>query len=471
MGAGISLAPLARAVARAGQIGVVSGTALDYLAARRLQDGDLGGGLRRALRSFPDQEMAGRVLFRYFRPEGRRENQPYKGIRKWSIPLLRERCELMITAAFAEIWLAREGLGGNRGPIGLNLMEKLSFPNLPCLYGALLAGIDILLVGAGIPAQYPGIVDRLTRHQVATLSIPVRDLGTATGSHSLDVPFDPGWVQGEKPALLSRPEFFPIISSDTLATHLMKRGGIDGFVVEGPTAGGHNAPPRGRPMAVNDRGEPLYGTRDEPDLDRILGHGLPVYLAGGYGHPDSLRRARERGAAGVQVGTPFALCAESGLSPRLREQVLEQVRRGTLTVQNSATASPTGLPFHVVCLDGTLAEGAVYETRTRLCDLGLLAEPCATAGGRVIFRCPAEPIAQYVAKGGSPEGAAERRCLCNGLLATAGCPQRRGDTTEPPIITLGEDFRAVQHFADRGQIPYTARDVLDYLLGEIEEFP
>jgi NAD(P)H-dependent flavin oxidoreductase YrpB (nitropropane dioxygenase family) len=218
-------------------------------------------------------------------------------------------------------------------------------------------------------------------------------------------------------------------------------------------------------MPVNERGEPLYGTRDEPNLDRIWAHGLPVYLAGGYGHPESLQEARERGAAGVQVGTPFALCAESGLAPHLREKVLDQVRRGTLTVQNSATASPTGLPFHVVRLDGTVADEAVYETRTRLCDIGVLAEPCLTADGPVIFRCPAEPIEHYLAKGGNPEDAAQRRCLCNGLLATAGRPQQRGDMSEPPIVTLGEDFRAVRHFAERGQLAYTARDVIDFILG------
>jgi NAD(P)H-dependent flavin oxidoreductase YrpB (nitropropane dioxygenase family) len=465
MGAGISLAPLARAVARAGQIGVVSGTALDYLAARRLQDGDRDGDLRRALRAFPDQEMAGRVLCRYYRAEGRRDHQPCKGIRKWSIPLLPERCELMIAAAFAEIWLAREGLGDDRGPIGLNLMEKLSFPNLPCLYGALLAGLDLFLVGAGIPAQYPQILERLIRHEGASLSVPVRDLTIAAGTAAVDVHFDPGWVRGDKPAVLQRPLFFPIISSDTLAAHLMKRSGVDGFVVEGPTAGGHNAPPRGRPMPVNDCGEPIYGPRDEPNLDRILGHGVPVYLAGGYGHPENLRRARERGAAGVQVGTPFALCAESGLAPHLRERVLDRVRHRTLTVQNSATASPTGLPFHVVPLAGTVIEETVYASRQRICDIGVLAEPCMSAEGRILFRCPAEPVAQYVRKGGDPEDAAGRRCLCNGLLATAGWPhQRRGGKSEPPIVTLGEDFRAVEHFVDRGQVPFTAHDVLDFIL-------
>ena len=49
MGAGISDWRLARAVAAAGQLGVVSGTALDSILARRLQMGDPEGHLRRAL--------------------------------------------------------------------------------------------------------------------------------------------------------------------------------------------------------------------------------------------------------------------------------------------------------------------------------------------------------------------------------------------------------------------------------------
>ncbi|MDG4862734.1 hypothetical protein P8605_31820, partial [Streptomyces sp. T-3] len=43
MGVGVSGWQLARAVSRTGQLGVVSGTALDAVLARRLQLGDPGG--------------------------------------------------------------------------------------------------------------------------------------------------------------------------------------------------------------------------------------------------------------------------------------------------------------------------------------------------------------------------------------------------------------------------------------------
>jgi NAD(P)H-dependent flavin oxidoreductase YrpB (nitropropane dioxygenase family) len=39
-------------------------------------------------------------------------------------------------------------------------------------------------------------------------------------------------------------------------------GRVNGFVVEGPTAGGHNAPPRGR-LQLSVEGEPIYRERDE----------------------------------------------------------------------------------------------------------------------------------------------------------------------------------------------------------------
>lgn len=49
MGVTVSGWRLARAVSKEGQLGVVSGTALDLVLARQLQLGDVGGHLRRAL--------------------------------------------------------------------------------------------------------------------------------------------------------------------------------------------------------------------------------------------------------------------------------------------------------------------------------------------------------------------------------------------------------------------------------------
>jgi nitronate monooxygenase len=71
MGVGVSSWRLARAVSILGQLGVVSGTALDQILARRLQDGDPGGNMRRGLDRFPFPDMAERVWRKYYVAEGK----------------------------------------------------------------------------------------------------------------------------------------------------------------------------------------------------------------------------------------------------------------------------------------------------------------------------------------------------------------------------------------------------------------
>ena len=59
MGVGVSNWVLAKAVSLRGQLGVVSGTCVDTLLVRRLQDGDEGGHMRRAMAAFPIPDVAG----------------------------------------------------------------------------------------------------------------------------------------------------------------------------------------------------------------------------------------------------------------------------------------------------------------------------------------------------------------------------------------------------------------------------
>ena len=94
--------------------------------------------------------------------------------------------------------------------------------------------------------------------------------------------FDPQDFCGRSPPRLPRPLFLGIIASATLALSLTKKanGRVNGFVVEGPTAGGHNAPPRGA-LHLTPTGEPLYGLRDIPELEKIRALGLPFWLAAG----------------------------------------------------------------------------------------------------------------------------------------------------------------------------------------------
>src|SRR5512141_2375267 len=69
MGIAVSNWKLARAVSMRGQLGVVSGTVLDTVFVRRLQDGDPGGHMRRAMAKFPIAGVAERTLERFYRPE------------------------------------------------------------------------------------------------------------------------------------------------------------------------------------------------------------------------------------------------------------------------------------------------------------------------------------------------------------------------------------------------------------------
>jgi len=363
-------------------------------------------------------------------------------------------------ANFVEVFLAREG---HDGPIGINLLTKIQIPNLPSLYGAMLAGVDAVLMGAGIPREIPGALDRLAGHQPATHRLVVEDDEAGSGS---ELRFDPRDHLPAAPAGLRRPAFLAIVSTDTLATVLARKAGghVDGFVVEAPTAGGHNAPPRDR-SRTTPAGEPVYGPRDAADLERIRRLDRPFWLAGGVGSPGGLEAAREQGASGVQVGTLFAFCRESGLDPELRRNILVDVSRDGARVFTDPSASPTGFPFKVVEAEGTLSDPEVYEQRERICDLGYLRTAYRRPDGRVGFRCPSEPVKQYVRKGGRPEDTVGRKCLCNGLVATVGFGQSRDDGVEPAVVTAGDDLTALGDLLS-GRTEYSASDVIEYLRAE-----
>jgi nitronate monooxygenase len=455
MGVGVSGWRLARAVAGQGQLGVVSGTALDLLLTRQLQLGDPEGHLRRALAAFPYPEIAARILDRYFIAGGKAADAPFKTSPMISHEPARQTRELVVAAGFVAIHLAKEG---HHGVVGLNLLEKIQTPTLMVLYGAMLAGVDVVLMGAGIPRQIPKILDDLAAGGPAEMRLDV------TGAtEPVFIRIDPAEF-GSAPAL-KRPLFLAIVSSPVLAENLRRKasGRVDGFVVEAPTAGGHNAPPRG-PMQLTPDGEPIYGERDRIDPAKFLEIGLPFWLAGGYGRIGKLGDAQALGAHGIQVGTAFAFCNESGFDPALKAKILAAVKRGDLKIHTNALASPTGFPFKVAQVAGSIADPAVYPQRERICDLGVLRETYQKPDGGIGFRCAAEPLDLYVAKGGDPNQTHDRICLCNSLCASAGIGQIRDGVEEPQLITIGDDLAAVREVMPEGGDSYSAADVIRRLL-------
>jgi nitronate monooxygenase len=460
MGVAVSGWKLARTVSRLGQLGVVSGTGLAIILARNLQLGDLDGRLRYALNHFPIPAVAARVLAQYFIPGGKSPTAPFKAA---PMPTLRPGpplVELTVAANFVEVFLAKEG---HDGLVGINFLEKIQLPTLPSLYGAMLASVDYVLMGAGIPRAIPGALDRLAEGEPAQLKIDV--IGALPGEEFLST-FDPrAFCAGQLP-VAKRPRFLGIVASATLAMTLAKKanGRVDGFVVEGDTAGGHNAPPRG-PLQLSASGEPIYGERDVVDLEKIRALGLPFWLAGSYGRPGRLADALRLGAAGVQVGTAFAFCNESGLRPELKLQALQMSRAGSARVFTDPIASPTGFPFKVVQMEGTLSHADQYAARTRICDLGYLRHLYRKPDGTPGYRCPAEPVDDFIKKGGTVADAQGRKCLCNGLVANVGLSQMRSEEEqELALMTAGDDVANVAQFLKPGCDSYTAADVMERLL-------
>lgn len=505
MGVYVSNWRLARAVAmeRPGiTAGTVSGTGLDVVYVRLLQLGDPGGNVQRALAAFDAQfgvVIGQKILERYFIEGGKAPNARFKNAPKQVVhaqngndfiplpsqpagPIMltldQEIVELLIATGFAEVWLARQGQStpqGSTGRIFINFLHKIELPLIYTMYGAMLAGVDGVIVGAGNPDGLPAIRSRLAEHAAVTydLSVLYREAG-----ETFNITFDPRKVAEGKLAgqPLRRPAFLAIVSLENLVQALAQSQTEppDGFIIEHHTAGGHNAGPQG-PLKKDERGQPIYGPQDEPDLQAIRQVGLPFWLAGGYGSRDKLRQAQAFGAAGVQVGSVFALAEESGMKSIYRSAILNALKKGTNDSNLVVTTlfSPTGFPFKVAQLDGTLADDVVFSLRRRVCDIGLLqqrglSKPAEDGTRRLFQRCPAAPVDDFASKRGLALNAGDRRCLCNGLLACVGLGQtgiQNGEEMEEPaIVTLGNHLDGIRRLSRNGQSPYWARDVVADIL-------
>ncbi|KKQ77887.1 MAG: hypothetical protein A3A96_00670 [Candidatus Zambryskibacteria bacterium RIFCSPLOWO2_01_FULL_39_39] len=448
MGVNISNWHLAKAVSMLGQLGTVSGVAFERIFARILQRGDPGGHLRRALSHFPFPEHVARVLEAFYVEGGIPPNTAFKATPVFSTNPSSLLISLTVCANFALVWLAKEG---HSNPVSINYLEKVALPHVYAITGAIFAGVDFVTMGAGIPLQIPEVINAVAEGRVVKYRVPVEGKNIT----SYEMSFNPERFFGGRPLSVIKPGFIPIIASNLLATILMKRlpeGSIDGFVIEEPTAGGHNAPPR--------KGG-VYGEKDLVDYSKIASLGLPFWIGGSYASPEKLKWTLEIGASGIQVGSIFALCEQSGMDNGLRRRIRKLGFEGKLNIRTDIVFSSTGFPFKIVELEGTLSNRNVYEARERRCDQGVLVTLFEREDGSIGSRCPAEPVEKFVPKGGNEKDAVDRGCLCNALISTAGF----GDEKEPPVVTLGDDVSFLPHLMASGDGFYGAEDAVNYLLG------
>ena len=352
---------------------------------------------------------------------------------------------LIVVATFVEVYLAKEG---HDGVVGINLLEKIQLPTLPALFGAMLADVDAVLMGGGIPLAIPGVLDALSKS--APVELKVHMVSTKTEkTHLLE--FDPAVFTSLCSGILKRPQFLAVISSDVLAKTLVRKasGSVDGFVVEHYAAGGHNAPPRR---------EGVYGPRDVCNLEKLVPLGKPFWLAGGCASTARFQEAKAVGARGIQIGTAFACCDESGALAAIKRDVIDRYRNGTLEVITDFKASPTGYPFkRLVPTDKDESEPC------RVCDLGYLRHVYEKEDGTVGYRCPAGPRKPYLASGGTEAEAEGKHCLCNGLMATIGLGQIRDGQAIPPLITFGDNLSFLDEVLKPDEVSYTAKQLIQFL--------
>jgi NAD(P)H-dependent flavin oxidoreductase YrpB (nitropropane dioxygenase family) len=455
MGIYISTPKLAKECSKAGALGTVSCTGAERVLSHLLQLGDIGGHYRRALSNFPFPEIVDRILKKYFKNGGKSPNENFKEVPLFSMRPRSDLIELAVAASFSLIWLAKEG---HNEPVSVNYLEKLQIGHIYHLTGAMLAGVDYVTMGAGITLQIPAILDAIASGGNPSYRIYIE--GSKNGSEMIS--FNPGEFLGKNfPKELKRPGFLPIVSTDVLASLMASKlpvGSIQGFVIELPTAGGHNAPPRTKGV-FDETGQPVYGPKDEVNFEKLRALGIPFWIAGSYASPEGLAKAKALGAVGIQAGSIFALCEDSGMTPAFRKEMKRLGYNSALKIRTDATASPTGFPFKVPQLSGTISDAEVYAARKRNCSRKMLQFP-AEHNGKIVFRCAAEPVDDYVKKGGKLEDTLGARCLCNGLFSATGI----GDPLEMPIFTMGDDLSFLRHLMKDENDSYTAYDAIRYLI-------
>lgn len=213
-------------------------------------------------------------------------------------------------ALIREIRSARQKTSGI---IGVNIMVALSDYDTLVL-GAIDEGVDIIFLGAGLPLHFPEALPPERMRSMHTRVVPI--------------------VSSAKAAKL-------------ILKYWSKRFQRipDGFVVEGPMAGGHLG---FTPEQIDDPEFALH--RLVPDVvaavapyEQSAGQRIPVIAAGGVYTGWDIREFFQLGASGVQMGTRFVATHECDADIRFKEAFI-QARQEDLTI----IQSPVGLPGRAI---------------------------------------------------------------------------------------------------------------------------
>ena len=332
------------------------------------------------------------MLKKYYRRTA--AGDPYRPHPTLTIDISRDGVELGVLGNFVEVWLAKEG---HDGVVGVNFLEKIQMATPSAVLGAVLADVDYVLMGAGIPREIPRLLTEFAAGR--TGSPHDRRRRTPPPHRSARPPRLPRRRPAR--AAASRTSS-PSSRSTVLAGYLYRDPEIrpDGLRRRGSRCRRPQRAAARQDECSTSRASPVYGAQDMADLAKIAALGLPFWLAGGYGTPDEVVEALAPAPRACSAARCSRWRTTRG-SGDLRGTLARPARRGTLSVRNDPLASPTGLP-----VQGRPARRAPRRPRRatrrgeRLCDLGYLRAPYERADGSVGYRCASEPVHVYVRKGG-----------------------------------------------------------------------
>jgi nitronate monooxygenase len=325
MGVGVSLHPLAKAVAREGGIGIISSACLDRVVSKR----------------------------------SNKKTSTYE-------------------AAYEEISLSKV----KGGFIGINIMAALVRDYTDSVKGALDAGADVIISGAGLP-----------------LTLPV--------------------IQAPKDTAL-----IPIVSSARALDIIVKKWAKLGYrpdavVLEGPLAGGHLGFRIDQVELEANRLENLLPS--VKDLAMQSGD-FPVIVAGGIYTHDDIVKFMNMGADGVQMGTRFLATEESSATETYKQAVVRATEDDIIVAHRPG--SPCGLPFRVI-KQSPMYVSSLDRLRAPKCNKGYVLLKDAEGNFTV---CPAK------------ESNENHFCICNGLLSSGGYNPDK----EEALYTVGTNASRVE---------------------------
>jgi len=248
-----------------------------------------------------------------------------------------------LVALDREIRAAREIAAGN-GVIAVNIMRAVSqyagYVRQACASGA-----DAIVVGAGLPFDLP----ELTAEYPEVALIPILSEARAIGL--------------------------------VLRKWLRKGRLPDAIVIEHPRyAGGHLGASK-----IEELGDPRFDFAQVlPAAGRLFEElriaPIPLIVAGGINSPGRVREALGVGAAGVEVGTPYAVTEEGDAHPNFKRVLAEARPEDIVTFMSVA-----GLPARAVrtpWLARYLDTEALLQSRAKLRRCTLAFECLAQCGLR-----------------------------------------------------------------------------------------